>query len=386
MPVADSGSRREEQGRNGFGRRTLLTAAAAAAASVALAGPARGDALKEGHPSAVGVGVGASESGGSVARLLDVAEGDRDLGWIRDALQIAVELELSTLPPYLCGWWSVRDRDSEAAQLIRRIVDDEMYHLGVVCNLLAAVGGQPRIKDAAPMYPGPLPGGVRPGVTVRLSGLTPSLVHDVMMAIEAPEAPLARDGGLTIGAFYGALLDAFQSVAPPLSTDGQLSERIGADALAPVADLDAVARSIEIVREQGEGTSGSPDDAVQDDHLAHYYAFAEIYHGHRLRQNDGTWEYSGDAIPFPDARPMAEVPLGGWPDPPEQVGGLLDRFDSAYATVLESLESAWGGGGPSSLDAAVRAMHELESTAVQLMDTPLPNGTGTYGPQFRPPS
>jgi hypothetical protein len=261
-----------------------------------------------------------------------------------------------------------------------------MYHLGVVCNLLVAVGGQPRIKDAAPVYPGPLPGGVRPGVTVRLAGLTRSLVHDVMMAIEAPEAPLARDDGLSIGAFYGGLLDAFRSVAPRLSTDGQLSKRIGTDDLAPAADLDAVARSIEIVREQGEGTSASPNDAFQDDHPAHYYAFAEIYHGRRLQQNGGTWEFTGEAVPFPDTRPMAEVPAGGWPDPPTQVGQLLERFDSTYATVLESLESAWAGGGPSSLNTAVRAMHALESTAVELMDTPLPDGSGTYGPQFRLPS
>src|SRR5262249_41973269 len=100
-----------------------------------------------------------------------------------------------------------------------------------------AVGGRPRIRDAAPVYPGPLPGGVRPGVTVRLSGLTPSLVHDVMMAIEAPEAPLTRDVGLTIGAFYGGLQDAFRNVAPGLSTDGQLAVRIGADDLTPIADL-----------------------------------------------------------------------------------------------------------------------------------------------------
>ncbi|MFJ8780898.1 hypothetical protein [Streptomyces sp. NPDC102476] len=42
------------------------------------------------------------------------------------------------------------------------------------------------------IYPGPLSGGVRPGVTVYLSGLTRTFVHDVMMAIEAPEACTAR--------------------------------------------------------------------------------------------------------------------------------------------------------------------------------------------------
>ncbi|MFD5814105.1 ferritin-like protein [Streptomyces sp. NPDC127038] len=375
--MTDSGSRCDEEGPNGFGRRTLLVAAAAA--SVTVAGSPRADALADGLPPS------ADSVKPSVARLMDVAERDRDLGWIKDALQIAVELELSTLPPYLCGWWSVKERGSEAAQLIRRIVDDEMYHLGVVCNLLVAVGGRPRIKEAAPVYPGPLPGGLRPGVTVRLSGLTRSLVHDVMMAIEAPETPLASNAGLTVGAFYGKLLDAFRSVAPRLSTHGQLSERIGTDNLVPVADLAAVARSIAIVREQGEGTAASPNDAFQDDHPAHYFAFAEIYQGRRLQQKGRTWEFTGKAVPFPHTRPMARVPAGGWPNPSAHVGQLLDRFDATYATVLESLENAWAGGGQSSLHSAVRAMRALESTAVKLMDTPLPDGSGTYGPQFRPP-
>lgn len=161
-------------------RRTFLATAAvtagasatATAASASAAGPHNGPA----DPWPLD----------SVARLLAMPEDGRGIDWLRSALQVAVELELSTIPPYLCGWWSIRDRGADAARLIRRIIDDEMYHLGVVCNLLVAVGGRPRIRAAAPTYPGPLPGGVRAGVTVYLSGLTRSFVHDVMMAVEAP--------------------------------------------------------------------------------------------------------------------------------------------------------------------------------------------------------
>ncbi|MGD3112563.1 ferritin-like domain-containing protein [Streptomyces sp. YGL11-2] len=309
------------------------------------------------------------------------------MDWIRSALQVAVQLELSTIPAYLCGWWSVKDRGGEVARLIRRIVLDEMYHLGLVSNLLVAVGGRPRIRDAAPTYPGPLPGGVRAGVTVYLSGLTKSLVHDVMMAIEAPEVPLAQaaNNSPTIGGFYGELQKAFRTTAPELSTRGQLSSYIGSDDLKPVENLDDVERSMEIVKEQGEGTASSPSNTFEDDHPAHYYAFSEIYHGQRLHNVSGKWEFTGAAVPFPDVRPMARVPADGWPHPPTDVQRLLERFDSTYHAVLDSLDRAWDGDGHRALSAAVHSMRGLEDPAVELMGIAIPDAPGTYGPQFRPP-
>ncbi|NJP82759.1 hypothetical protein HCK01_36730, partial [Streptomyces sp. AA8] len=46
--------------------------------------------------------------------------------------------------------------------------------------MLTTIGGAPRMADAAlvPKYPGPLPGGVRPELSVSLTGLTKeSQVH-----------------------------------------------------------------------------------------------------------------------------------------------------------------------------------------------------------------
>lgn len=364
-----------------LGRRSFLASAAvAAAAPVSVPEPALAAQSSTGeHIAATGHG--------AVARLLAVPEAGRGVGWLRKALQVAVALELATIPPYLCGWWSVKDRRSEAARLIRRIIGDEMYHLGVVCNLLVAVGGRPRIKRAAPTYPGPLPGGVRAGVNVYLSGLTKPFVHDVMMAIEAPEAPLARsaDGSPTIGAFYDDLLKAFHSTAPELTTQGQLSAHVTTDVLKPVKTLDDVERSIGIIREQGEGTTSSPAVAFGDDHPAHYYAFAEIYHGRRLRKDRGSWQFTGAPVPFPATRPMGRVPAGGWHRPPAPVRRRLIEFNTAYTAVLDTLDMAWDSDGPGSLDVAVRAMRRMETSALELMEIPIPDTDQTYGPSFRPP-
>jgi rubrerythrin len=363
-------------------RRSFLatTAVAAGAPVVAAAAPAS---------AAAGPHSGPPEPPplGCVARLMSVPETGRSVDWLRSALQIAVELELSTIPPYLCGWWSITDRSSQAARLIRRIIDDEMYHLGVVCNLLVAVGGQPRIREAAPNYPGPLPGGVRDGETVYLSGLTKSLVH-MMMSIEAPEEPLALSDSAThsVGDFYAAMLDGFRTVAPQLSARGQLTARIGSDDLHPVETLLDAERSIDIIREQGEGTSSSPADSFTDDHPAHYYAFAEIYHGRQLRQTADGWTFTGAPVPLPHARPMARVPAGGWSRPSAPVQRLLDRFDNTYTAVLNSLDAAWADGGPRALGAAIHAMRALEEPAVRLMETKIPGTRSTYGPQFHPRS
>lgn len=360
-------------GRRGF----LASAALAAAAPVATAGVSR--AADRSTPARL-----PAPERGTAERLLAVPLKHRRDDWLQSALQVAVEIEFSTIPPYLCGWWSIGDRKSEAAQLIRRVVLDEMYHLGVVCNLLVAVGGRPRIRAAAPVYPGSLPGGVHPGLTVYLSGLTKPFVHDVMMAIEAPATPLTdrAENSLSIGLFYEELLKTFRSAAPDLSTARQLRQRVGADDLDPVTTLDDVEHAIDIIREQGEGTSSSPADAPGDDHVAHYYAFAEIYHGRRLREGDHGWGYTGAAVPFPDARPMARVPAGGWDSPPDEAQRLLSSFDSAYTNMLESLDAAWADGDASSLTAAVRGMGRLESPAVELMEMPIPGTRTTYGPQF----
>lgn len=363
-------------------RRTLLATAALGAVVPVASGCA---SAEEPRPNDAEGGAGER---GSVHRLLAVKEEARDLLWLKQSLQVAVELELATIPVYLCAWWSIRDRNSKAARLINRVVHDEMYHLGVVCNMLVAIGGRPRIKAAACTYPGPLPGGVRKDVTVYLAGLTKATVRDVMMAIEAPEKPLARASTSypTISAFYTAVLAAFIDTRPNFSPRHQLSEHIGSDTLKPITKLSEVERAIGIIKEQGEGTTASPADAFGDDEPAHYYAFSEIYHERRLRKVGGQWEFTGDAVPFPDARPMGKVPTGGWLNPPEPVRQLLAHCDAAYHSVLQHLEQAWTDGDPRALGAAVHAMRGLEAPAVELMEIEHPTAKGNYGPQFRPPA
>lgn len=56
--------------------------------------------------------------------------GERDVGWLQTPLQSAIELELSTLPPYLCGYWCLKDNSSYPATQLNNIYFPEMLHFG----------------------------------------------------------------------------------------------------------------------------------------------------------------------------------------------------------------------------------------------------------------
>ncbi|MGH3813205.1 MAG: ferritin-like domain-containing protein [Pseudonocardiaceae bacterium] len=326
-----------------------------------------------------------------IVRLMQVSQDQRDLEWIKTSLQAAIALELSTIPPYLCGLWSIRnpapgEQGEQAAQLIRSIVIDEMFHMGLASNMLSAIGGTPQIIAAAPAYPGPLPGGVRPQLTVYLSGLTKEYVREVFMEIEMPEDPLAlarEEGPPTIGAFYEALSEAFRQVQPAISMNRQLSRGVGTNNLAPVTDLADVEDSIDLIKEQGEGTSTSPEAPQAAGELAHYYKFGEIYYGRELRQVNGRWEFTGDVVPFPDVYPMGVVPAGGWPNPDPEVQDLLRTFNENYTSILQDLERAWAEGNEDALTSSIGTMFLLQGTADELLTIPLPSGDGSYGPEFR---
>ena len=127
----------------------------------------------------------------TIQAQLDVSPENRDLNWLQTSLEYAIELEHSTIPPYLCAWWSVKDQTNAVAQLIHGIVLEEMMHMSLSCNMLTTIGGTPAIDtpDFIPKYPGPLPHGVRPTLkSVGLVGLSLDVVENVFTQIEYPES------------------------------------------------------------------------------------------------------------------------------------------------------------------------------------------------------
>lgn len=322
-----------------------------------------------------------------IASLMHVPKTNRDVAWLKDSLQAAVELELSTVPVYLSGMWSIKTQAGEVYDHIKQVVFEEMLHLGLVCNLLTTIGGTPQIATttAVPKFPGPLPGGVRPNLTVYLAGLTRQMVNEVFMEIEYPQSgPIAfalTTTYPTIGDFYDAVLDAFIQNASAIAGTKQLTASNSLlGELKAVNTLDDARKALGTIKEQGEGTTQSPNAADFGGSLAHYYKFGEIYHGNKLVKTDaGAWKYEGDPVPFPEVFPVARVPAEGYPNLPEAVA-----FDKLYTVLLKQLEKAWATGDQDELDdAMLLKMRDLTGPARALMQKPLDAGGYTYGPCFR---
>lgn len=360
----------------------------------------------------------------SIPELL--RESVRDPAWLEESLQAAVALEFATIPPYLCALWSIEDPPPppppnsnwppstclDAYGVLRGIAVEEMLHMGLVCNMLTAIGSVPDIAGAVPEYPSQgLPGKVRPDLWVSLAGLTHDRVHDLFMRIEYPEYPVPDDPPpppppegdyATIGKFYDAIAAAFQDLEPPIKPAKDITQATfdnhgcigatptgpgtgGPEILSPLGSLPAVLAAIETIKEQGEGTAAGPDAPHFRDELAHYYKFGSIFNGALFVPGQG---YTGDPIAFPAAAQMQEVPKGGYPDPPQAVAAALLAFNQAFSTVVDGLDAAWRSGNQTDLDTAIGQMFGsqtapgLADLAAPLYTMTVPGTQLTYGPTF----
>jgi hypothetical protein len=308
---------------------------------------------------------------------------------LQTALQAAVMLEHATLPPYLYASWSLSGNDAIAG-LLGPIVMQEMGHMALACNILNAVGGSPVIDDPkfVPSYPGPLPGGVESELRVPLAPFSIDLVQDVFMVIEEPEDPIARqasdDEGVTIGEFYAEIEQQIVTQGQGIFTgpadlqvDGILPDVIA------VTNVDTARTAIQTIVQQGEGTARSPDESPGE--LAHYYRFAEIYHGKTLIPNPTpppAFVYEGDPIPFD---PQGVLPVVSNPKATDYPAGSparvqCDAFNATYTSLLQNLHAGFNG-TQDSLGSAISDMFELKNQGITLMQVPLGDGTNA-GPSF----
>lgn len=336
--------------------------------------------------------------------------------FVKYQLQAAVELEHSTIPPYLTAYYSVKpEGNQEAAEIVRSVVIEEMLHMTLACNLLNAIGGAPSIDrpDFIPTYPGPLPGGINSGLTVKLEALSKDVLKNVFMEIEEPEDPLEFPTAhvmlaempvqefATIGAFYKAvelnlthLVDEFGEAAVFCGDPKKQVTSFGPECVA-VVDLDTAKQAIETIVEQGEGNQASPVD--EQGELAHFYKFAELYHGRRLEKvpnsshlpPDKQWAYTGAPIEISTADVFPITENAKPSDFPE--GSIArvkaNQFSYSYTSLLKALHITFNG-NPGHLDASIGLMYSLRLQAQDLVAIDLGNGknaapTFTYQPVLK---
>jgi hypothetical protein len=298
-----------------------------------------------------------------------------------------MQVELTTVPPYLYAMYSIEDQRSEAARLIKSVVAEEMLHAALVANLLTAVGGRPAFRDPdlVPTYPGPLPHHVPP-LIVNLAPASPQLCREAFMVIEQPEAPGAPpedDQYETLGQFYYALELALEDLSgrfdlfSDVQADRQLADSrfyapVEFDAedsggLMLIKDLESACAAIEVVVHQGEGVT---DDRYADpshQELTHYYKFEQIADG---------------VSPLGEVRPVMVNPTtADLPEPLRPVSDLVNALYRYLYLTMDDLYQPSTDKGPL-VGRLYLLMSQLLGPAVRyLMEQPISGGL-VAGPSF----
>jgi hypothetical protein len=254
---------------------------------------------------------------------------------------LAVEVELSTIPLYLYGLYSIEDQGSDAAAMVRSVAAEEMLHVALCSNLLVGLGGAPDFTNPAilPRYPAPLKHH-QPELILNLAPCTIEQIRDTYMVVERPEvhdAPPEPDVYETLGQFYHALERGIHELAddPRLFAkphperqmgDGSFYAPVAFDAddsggLMTVLDVESACAAIEVIVHQGEGLSDHrwADPAHQE--LTHYHKFKALADG---------------KVALPRVRPARVNPTRE--DMPDDLLPVVDLFNGLYRYLMLTMD------------------------------------------------
>jgi len=317
---------------------------------------------------------------------------------VKQWLQIAIELELATIPPYMIALLSIKlPTNREAADLIRSVMIEEMLHLALVANVLNAVGGTPRLDETAiPRYPLQMTFQGKAFEDRKFSiNLEPFSKTSIatFMKIEQPEPPPVRVAmadaievpAYTIGEFYREIISMLgelgQAVPGGLFT-GERARQIhrdyywsGGGEPVVVTDLASATQALNIVINQGEAAWPGAATGFGDPlAMGHYYRFSEIFYGKRYRPEDNpAAPPKGDpiAVDFNAAFPVAinassaDYPKGS------QLAKLNDAFNARYTGMMLLLNEAVNGTPKALYTAIMNGMHAMTPIAHEMMKLPL---------------
>ncbi|MDX2596260.1 MULTISPECIES: ferritin-like domain-containing protein [Streptomyces] len=314
----------------------------------------------------------------------------RNVAWIRSALQTAIELEHSTLPVYTSAMLSLQVQNFTSYNAIRSVLMEEMVHMSIAANMLAAIGGRPRIKDLDPKFPSHgLPGGVEPDLHIGLAKLSKAQLRN-FMRLESPLFLLPEEYGHedfpTIGKLYSQIRDAIVANAAELraavqggGVANQVGDNIGFKTIVPTPGVDPVDQLLEGIAEileQGEGaTSGTiRAGAAFQNEESHYGKFAELWYGRAYREPEPAVpltpeteavHFQGAKIGWPEVVNTLAVPSDGYekllaedPDGKEIRESLL-VFDQDYTDMMGHLDAMWNGDPDTQWPTFGEAVHNM---------------------------
>jgi hypothetical protein len=338
----------------------------------------------------------------------DIVIGSREQ--LLHLLAEAAEVEHTLMCSYLYAAFSLKragepgvtNPQGEALERWRKaiinVAVEEMGHLVVVANLTVAVGGCPHFgRPAFPVEPGYFPS----GIAVRLTGFGPETLEHFIF-LERPQGEAGEDApafeqddyvreqarpGLmpsaqdyaTIGHLYDAISANLEVLDQQMGREalflGDAGSQIGPavidlEGVEPITCLADASRAIDVVVEQGEGSSGDRDDS-------HYRSFLAI--------RDELETLTRADPEFAPAWPVADSPVLRQPADADgkvfvddtDAARLLDFACAVYGLLLRCLVQSFGREGPNRqaeqkalVSGAIDLMHVLGDASTRLTRLP----------------
>jgi CDGSH-type Zn-finger protein/uncharacterized Fe-S cluster protein YjdI len=289
---------------------------------------------------------------------------------------------------------------------------EEMTHLALVANLTSAIGGTPHFSR--PNFP--IARGYHPsGVVVQLRRFDRATL-DHFIFLERPEGvdladptefasntdpsfvrrvtsrrfmPSAQDY-LTVGHLYRSIREGVESLAEKLGAaslfNGDPALQVGADlatlpGLMKVTDLASALAALDVIVEQGEGSSADVEHS-------HYRRFTKIRDAYEQRlSRDPAFDPSQPVAPSPVMRHGPDLTGKTFIDHP-QAADVMELANAIYAAMLRALAQGFAETDAARkrkfLDAAIDGMFALGPVAEHLTTLPATNAaTGqTAGMSF----
>ena len=316
---------------------------------------------------------------------------------LAELLTEAAEIEHNLMCCYLFAAWSLKAGEAEGLtaqqakavarwrQVITHVAVDEMTHFANANNLLAAIGGRPRM--ARPNFP------VSPGyhpadVLVQLRPFSKSTI-DHFVFLERPEGIDVHDGAdfdhghdyvraittqtimptaqdyRTVGYLYRSLRDGVQALAKQIGEEalfiGDPSAQIGPPdvelpGLVRVRDLATAVEAIDNIVAQGEGNIDDPEDS-------HYRKFCSVRDElEELRAEDPGFEPGRAVVANPVQRKPPTVADKVHIAEP-RAARVLDLTNALYNQMLRLVGAAYepvpAATRAGFLDAGISAMFAL---------------------------
>lgn len=356
---------------------------------------------------------------------------------LKEYLQVAIQLEHATIPPYLTALYSIIPGSNiDAFNVIRVVAVEEMLHLTLAANLLNAVGGEPDLvsKDFVPNYPTFLPTGQKDfevglgkfsektlNTFLNIERPTESLppiaadsvdhfVSDGVCYMRASAMPERMVSGIlptftleqagktvhlcfrSIGEFYKAIANGIEHLCEKLGETnvfvGNPCKQVGPEHyysgggdINKVHDKESALEAINLISEQGEGFGGGIYDEA--DEISHFYRFQQLILGNYYCKGDEPGAPSGGpvGVDWEKVYPILEnAKVSMYADIPE-VEAAANDFNKTYAEFLARINVALNG-KPALLMEAVGMMFKIKEGMYRLIRNPYGESGLNCAPTF----